>query len=489
MDLMRMTSESTRVSVTISMADVLTERASKLQGMVDYIKGNMQALVELNTKTNWVPLAVSRKEVENSVYVIGSYLEYLESDATLRGSFEEPVGVVFAMPAFDAVPMLITIQGLGPWLYGNTVVVRPSKQTEDVYSFYREAMRQLDIRGFHVLSETTGQEFLKTIGSTIDLLRDSGVRKDYPRRGVVVNFSGSEQVWNGVLRHVRDAVVAVFNGPGNATAYVSADADVDDAAKRIALSSFENAGQYCFSLKLILVHKHVYDLFREAYLDYTTLLKVGDPFDEEVVVGPVKNVAVLRLWKKWTRERADRKIYGPDEPEHEEYRGLGRVTFVRPTVFELDHLPEVEMFGSLSALVPVESIEEAMELMKRSPFGLYTAVFGTLEEWEKTTVLAMDGFVGNVTYNHTINDVPEGRQAFTLGWGGFRKSGYIIDRRDGSPIRWGGKHLPHDIACTRSPELVETASGEKRKRQYYLARPQQGVSRIRSTLASQKGSF
>lgn len=441
----------------------IERRIAKAEKFIQTVEQEKSELVERNTKANYVPVSVSKKEVENSIFVTLDYATWLRA-AIRGGSYHpEPIGLVFSMPAFDAAPVLFNVQGIGPWLHGNTVFLRPSRQTHAVSEFYREKMLDLGFEGFYFAEELKGEDFVLLVNTITNLNRLMSKTTRRKEMGTVVTFSGTEEAWRNIHPYVRHATVVVFNGPGNATAYVSPNADVDQAARRIALSSFENAGQYCFSLKVILVHEDVYFRFRDAYIGYASELKVGDPFEEETIIGPVRNGSVIRLWYRWVRQ-AEERILFRGQIRRQKHPLLGKVTYTSPVIFELDQPPTGEMFGSISALIRVSGRKQAVENIKNSPFGLYLAVFGDADDFRVMHALADQGYVGTVTHNYTINDVPEGRETLVGGWGGFRKSGKILDRRFAKEIvAWGGRYLPHDIALARPPLVEELPSGYWKK--------------------------
>ena len=74
---------------------------------------------------------------------------------------------------------------------------------------------------------------------------------------------------------------------GNAGVIVHADADLDLAAQRIAFGGYYQAGQSCISVQRVLVASEVYDDFAARLTKQVEQLKVGDPMDETVDVGPV----------------------------------------------------------------------------------------------------------------------------------------------------------------------------------------------------------
>jgi acyl-CoA reductase-like NAD-dependent aldehyde dehydrogenase len=52
---------------------------------------------------------------------------------------------------------------------------------------------------------------------------------------------------------------------------------------------FANNGEYCMGMKRIYIHENIYDQLRDELVEYAKTIKVGDPLDPSVGVGPVQN--------------------------------------------------------------------------------------------------------------------------------------------------------------------------------------------------------
>lgn len=79
---------------------------------------------------------------------------------------------------------------------------------------------------------------------------------------------------------------------GNDAAIVLNDFDVNDerALRRMVIANFLTAGQICMIAKRVYVHRSIYDAFVEKYIEAANKwIKVGDPFNPDVTVGPVNN--------------------------------------------------------------------------------------------------------------------------------------------------------------------------------------------------------
>ena len=76
---------------------------------------------------------------------------------------------------------------------------------------------------------------------------------------------------------------------GKDPAIVCKSVDIAATAPKIATLAFLNSGQICLALKRIYIHESIYDEFRDAMVQYTKTLKVGDGADEGTFLGPIQN--------------------------------------------------------------------------------------------------------------------------------------------------------------------------------------------------------
>ena len=83
---------------------------------------------------------------------------------------------------------------------------------------------------------------------------------------------------------------------------VHADADLDCAAQRVAFGGYYQAGQSCISVQRVLVSSEVYDDFAARLVKQVESLKVGDPMDPTVDVGPVIERAEVDRIDGWVKE-------------------------------------------------------------------------------------------------------------------------------------------------------------------------------------------
>jgi acyl-CoA reductase-like NAD-dependent aldehyde dehydrogenase len=158
----------------------------------------------------------------------------------------------------------------------------------------------------------------------------------------------------------------------NAANIVCADANLADAAQKIAAAAFEASGQQCISAQRVIVERAAYDKFLELFVAAAKKLKVGDPNDAATDVGPmVSRQAADRVAamiddavKKGARlvlvPARDRCILGP--------------AIVADPPKDARLLLE-EAFGPVVTLQAAESVDDALALANSSEFGLQGACF------------------------------------------------------------------------------------------------------------------
>jgi len=153
------------------------------------------------------------------------------------------------------------------------------------------------------------------------------------------------------------------------------------AMRRLVLSNFLTAGQICMIAKRIYVHRAIYDEFVEKYIEAANKwIRVGNPFDPDVTVGPVNNKAQMAYVQQLIEDAKSRGA---------EVIPLGRVLdsanleegyFLQPTLV-LGVSPDApivveEQFGPTVPVVPYDDDEEAIQLANDSIYGLTSSVWG-----------------------------------------------------------------------------------------------------------------
>jgi acyl-CoA reductase-like NAD-dependent aldehyde dehydrogenase len=310
-----------------------------------------------------------------------------------------PIGIVGAISPFN-FPLNLVAHKIAPALAaGCAVVLKPAEKTPLSAIFLAELETEAGLPpGW--LNVVCGPA--RAIGDV--LVDDERVR--------LITFTGSAPVgWSLRERAPRKRVNLEL---GNATpAIVTADADLADAAGRLAANAFSFAGQSCISVQRIYVERSSYDAFLERFLQRVESLVVGDPADEDTDVGPVIADSERDRIVSWIEEAkaAGAEVLAGGSQES----GL-----IAPTVIAgapLDAKVSCdEVFGPVCTVTPFNTLDEAIALANGTRFGLQAAVF------TKDTRVALRAAQELEFGGVMINEAPTFR-ADQMPYGGVKDSG------------------------------------------------------------------
>ncbi|KLI63189.1 aldehyde dehydrogenase family protein [Aurantiacibacter marinus] len=228
----------------------------------------------------------------------------------------------------------------------------------------------------------------------------------------LLSFTGSPAVgWDLKARCGKKKVVLELGG--NAAVVVDRDADLDDALERIVFGAFYQSGQSCIGVQRILIHEEVYDTFRDMLVEKTRTLKSGDPKDRDTFIGPMISEGEAKRLKGWIDEAVDGGATllcggGLDG-------NMLEATLLEGVDKDARAIND-EAFGPLAILQRFATMDEALEEVNRSTFGLQAGIFtrdlfAMFDAWDR---LEVGGIV--------INDVPSYR-VDNMPYGGVKDSG------------------------------------------------------------------
>ncbi len=310
-----------------------------------------------------------------------------------------PIGIVGAISPFN-FPLNLVSHKIAPALAaGCAVVLKPASQTPLSALLLAELETEAGLPPgwLNVVCGPAGE-----IGDV--LVEDERVK--------LITFTGSVPIgWKLRERAARKRVNLEL---GNATpVIVAADADLEDAAARLASNAFSFAGQSCISVQRIYVERESYDAFLEHFLPRVEALRVGDPADEETDVGPLIAEAERDRVLAWIEDatfRGARVLSG----------GTLDGELLRPTVVA-DAPPDAmvsceEVFGPLCTVTPYDTLDEALELANGTRFGLQAGIFTS--SLKSALRAAAELEFGGVT----VNEAPTFR-ADQMPYGGVKDSG------------------------------------------------------------------
>src|SRR5262249_19634934 len=158
----------------------------------------------------------------------------------------------------------------------------------------------------------------------------------------------------------------------NAANIVCADADLGDAATRIAGAAFEASGQQCISAQRVIVERAVLDRFLELFVAAAKKLKVGDPDDAAVDVGPLVSSAAADRVQEMIADAVAKRARLALKPERKgAILGPAIVVEAPPDA----RLMREEAFGPVVVVQGAADVDAALEIANSSEFGLQGACF------------------------------------------------------------------------------------------------------------------
>ncbi|HEX6140727.1 MAG TPA: aldehyde dehydrogenase family protein [Candidatus Limnocylindria bacterium] len=281
-------------------------------------------------------------------------------------AIRRPIGVVgiitpwnfpIAIPGWKLFPALIC---------GNTAVIKPASDTPACLVRFVELLMEGGIPS-GVVNVVTGSG--TEVGNAI---------VDHPDVRVI-SFTGHTETGVEISRRAAETLKRVSLELGGKNPIVIwEDADLDLALDSVIWSAFGTSGQRCTAASRIVVHRSIHDRFVDALKARVAKLVLGDGLLETTDVGPVINDrAVERIagYAAIGRNEGDLVIGGEPAREGE----LARGSFFQPTIFA-DVRPgariaQEEIFGPVTSVIPVDTWEEAVEVVNGVKYGLSSSLF------------------------------------------------------------------------------------------------------------------
>jgi succinate-semialdehyde dehydrogenase/glutarate-semialdehyde dehydrogenase len=233
-----------------------------------------------------------------------------------------------------------------------------------------------------------------------------------------IGFIGSTATGLTIARRAAGKRLLLEMG-GNGPLVVLEDGDLDKAAEAALTGCFLCAGQSCTAGERILVHEAVRHDFVQRLLERTrAAIKLGDPLAPETTLGPLNNEGVAEKMDSHVSDAVDRGARVVSGGARES--GFPTDLYWPATI--LDEVPpealaaSEETFGPIAPVVPIRSLDEAIELTNSSPYGLLAAIFtADLAKGLRYADEARTGLVNiNETTNYWENHLPFGGRAGSL---------------------------------------------------------------------------
>ena len=388
------------------------DRAKHIGKAAKLMLEQKESLARLATLEMGKRIAESRGEVELSASILDYYAQNAERFLAPR-----QLNSVMGDAHIEYSPIDVLI-GIQPWNYPYYQLARfagPNLMSGNVILLkHAPGVPQCALAFERILKEAGLPSGVYT---NLFLSNDQvGVLIDDPRiRGVAL--TGSERAGEALAsRAGKNLKKSTMELGGSDAFVVLQDADLEHTVKMAIVGRFGNCGQTCIGAKRFIVVNSLKEKFLRAFSLAATKLKVGDPLDEDITLGPLSSEAALQLLLKQVQEATDhgaRVLLGGKRFGNEG-------SFMQPTILS-DITPDnpafkQEFFGPVALVFFAKDEDEAIALANNSPFGLGGSIYTTNIAHGKKVASRIE--TGMVFINYPSISAPD------LPFGGVKRSGY-----------------------------------------------------------------
>jgi aldehyde dehydrogenase (NAD+) len=351
----------TRGQLVRHLADELRHHKQELAGLVALENGKImaEALGEVQEMIDMADFAVGQSRM--------LYGRTMHSERAQHRMYEQwhPLGVVGIISAFNFPVAVWSWNALLAAICGNASVWKPSPKTP----LCALAVQQLCAR---VLKRQQAPPIFQLL---LDHGSEHGQRLVADARVALLSFTGSTQVG----RQISQAVAArlgrsLLELGGNNAIIVDDSADLDLAARAIVFGALGTAGQRCTTTRRVLVQRERLDELQRRLVNAYRQMPIGDPRDPKTLVGPLIDAQAVRNFERAVasaRAAGGQVLVGGavlKRPGH----------YVEPAIVLARNdwdIVQHETFAPILYLIPVDSLEQAIELQNRSAYGLSSSLF------------------------------------------------------------------------------------------------------------------
>lgn len=390
------------------------DRSRVLRRAADLLRERAESIAQLLTAEQGKPLAEARTEIVNAADILDWFAEegrrtygriiparapQIRQNVTLH-----PVGPVAAFTPWN-FPINQASRKIGAALAaGCSIVLKGPEEAPAACAALVGALLDAGLP-----PSVVNLVFGDPARISDQLIRHPAIRK--------VSFTGSTAVGKtlAALAGAQMKLMTMELG-GHAPALIFDDADVEDAAVKLAAAKFRNAGQICVAPSRFLVHVKVYERFMSAFLAQVDRIKVGDGTVAGTTMGPLANRrrldALLDLVGD-AKANGAQVITGGHRIGNQGFFFAPTVTADAPRAARLLH---EEPFGPIAVINRFKDDAEALAEANRLPFGLASYAF--THNASRIAVLSDRIEAGMLAVNHTAIAIPE------LPFGGVKESGF-----------------------------------------------------------------
>ncbi len=402
-----------RVSIIRKAADLMEEQRFYLSALITYEvgKNRYEAIAEASEAIDMLRYYSDLMEQNNG------YMKQMQPGAPgeRTKSVLRPYGAWAVVSPFNFPLALAAGMAVGALITGNTVVFKPTSEAP--------------------FSGLKLYEFLTNAGvppAAFNFVTGSGgvYGKEFARNPDVagIAFTGSKDVGMKLYRdfvNFQPYPKPFISEMGSKNpAVITSKADLEKAAEGVVRGAFGYSGQKCSATSRVYVERGVKNDFLKILKDKTEQLRVGDPRDKDVFVGPVVNERALKSYQRYlesAKKDGGKILAGGGVPQD---KGLPKGYYVKPVVvggLRPNHkLFKEELFVPFVVVDEFKELGEALEKANNTEFGLTAGIF---TDDPKEQEYFFNNIEFGVTYANRKGGATTGAWPGAQSFGGWKGSG------------------------------------------------------------------
>lgn len=391
----------------------MSDRTSVMNKVAHLLEEKKASLSKMMTSEMGKPIKEARAEVDKCIWVCKYYAEHAESflaDEHIategRESFiaYRPLGVLLAVMPWNFPLWQVFRFAVPALMAGNAIVLKHASNTTGcalaIEALFHESGIPEDVfRSLKINRDKVSSIIQNPIVKGVTLTGSTGAGK------AIAEEAG---------RQLKKTVLEL----GGSDPYIILeDADLDIALEACVTSRMINSGQSCIAAKRFIVHQAVYNDFIERFTDKVKAIKMGDPMDEDMDIGPQAREDL----RDDLHEQVQKSISAGAECLTGGHIPDQKGAWYPPTVLidvrKGSPAYDEELFGPVAAIIRAEDEDHALEIANDTVFGLGAAVF--TRDLQRGRYIASTRLAAGCCFvNEFVKSDPR------LPFGGIKQSGY-----------------------------------------------------------------
>ncbi len=344
------------------------ERAELVNKVADLFEQDLEQLARTVTIEMGKPIEQARAEVNKCAggfRYFAAHAEALLADEEVAGTAAkkrafvtyQPLGPVLAVMPWN-FPLWQVVRFAAPALMlGNVGLLKHASNVPQTALYIEEACRRAGLPEGAFQTLLTGADVVEGI------LRDKRVK--------AATLTGSEGAGRAVAGVAGSEIKkTVLELGGSDPFIVMPSADMERAVEVGVRARMQNNGQSCIAAKRFIVHEQVADEYFERYAEAVAKLRVGDPLDESVDVGPIATAAGRDEVAEQVEDAVSKGGKILCGGERDDRPGWFYPPTVVTEITKEMRIYREEIFGPVASMYRVGDIDEAIALANDSDFGL-----------------------------------------------------------------------------------------------------------------------